>query len=67
MGVLSIAPSFAAQETPAPVTSLKVGDDVKTPLSLTPDELKSMPRTQVEVKDEDGCAASPWFPSRFRY
>src|SRR5262245_35974731 len=46
--------SVAAQGTPAPAAALKVGGDVKTPLSLTPDELKSMPRTQVEVKDEDG-------------
>ena len=54
-GALSVAgTSFAAQGTPAPATSLKVGGDVRTPLSLTPDDLKSMPRTQVEIKDEDG-------------
>ena len=44
------APAPAA----APATTLKIGGDVKTPLSLMPDELKSLPRTQVEVKDEDG-------------
>lgn len=43
-----------AAATPAPATTLTIGGDVKTPLSLMPDELKSMPRTQVEVKDEDG-------------
>jgi len=57
-GALSVAAvqGAAAQGTaaPAPATTLKIGGDVKTPLSLMPDELKSMPRTQVEVKDEDG-------------
>jgi len=44
----------AAQATaPAPVT-LKVTGDVRTPLSLPPDELKAMPRKRVEIKDEDG-------------
>src|SRR5215510_1802750 len=44
----------AAQATaPAPAT-LKVTGDVRTPLSLPPDELKAMPRKRVEIKDEDG-------------
>ena len=30
------------------------GGDVRTPLSLLPDDLKALPRTRVEVKDEDG-------------
>ena len=40
--------------TATPAMTLTIGGDVRTPLSLMPDELKSMPRTQVEVKDEDG-------------
>jgi len=43
----------AAQATPASGT-LKVTGEVRTPLSLSPDELKAMPRKRVEVKDEDG-------------
>lgn len=45
-----------AQATPqgtAPST-LSVAGDVRTPLSITPTELKGMPRTTVDVKDEDG-------------
>ena len=45
-----------AQDAGKPVSSLTVAGDVKTPLSLTPDELKAMPRTTVEQKDEDGRA-----------
>jgi Oxidoreductase molybdopterin binding domain len=42
-------------QSPAPAaTTLKIAGDVRTPLLLSPDELKAMPRTQVEVKDEDG-------------
>jgi DMSO/TMAO reductase YedYZ molybdopterin-dependent catalytic subunit len=50
----SVASQSQSAATPAPATTLRIGGDVKTPLSLTPDELKSMPRTQVEIKDEDG-------------
>jgi DMSO/TMAO reductase YedYZ molybdopterin-dependent catalytic subunit len=50
--------SVAAQASPQPPaqmpTTLKVGGDVRTPLSLAPEELKSMPRTRVQVKSEDG-------------
>lgn len=49
----TLAAQGAAPEA-APATTLKIGGDVKTPLSLMPDELKSMPRSQVEVEDEDG-------------
>jgi Oxidoreductase molybdopterin binding domain len=44
-------------QAPAPATpsaTLSVSGDVRTPLSVTPAELKSLPRTSVEVKDEDG-------------
>jgi len=34
--------------------TLSVGGDVPTPLSITPDEFKAMPRTSVGVKDDDG-------------
>jgi hypothetical protein len=47
---------LGAQAT-SPETStstLSVGGDVRTPLSITPAELKAMARTSVEVKDEDG-------------
>jgi hypothetical protein len=40
-----------AVHTPA---TLEVGGDVRTPLSLTPSELKAMPRTRIEVKNDDG-------------
>src|SRR5262245_13555449 len=52
MGTTSVA-----QTTPAAASALKVGGDVRTPLSLAPGELKSMPRTRVDVKDEDGRVA----------
>lgn len=35
-------------------TTLSVAGDVRTPVSITPAELKAMTRTSVEVKDEDG-------------
>jgi hypothetical protein len=41
----------AASAAPA---ALSVNGDVTTTLSLTPTDLKSLPRTRVEVKDEDG-------------
>jgi hypothetical protein len=48
----------AAQGATTAAPSLKIGGDVRSPLSLAPDELKSMPRTRVEVKDEDGRVVS---------
>jgi len=51
---LSASRTLSAQSAAPAAATLKIGGDVKTPLSLMPDELKSMPRTQVEVKDEDG-------------
>src|SRR5262245_6508080 len=50
---ISAALPLTAQ-TAAPAAALKIMGDVRTPLSLTPDELKAMPRKRVEVKDEDG-------------
>lgn len=55
--------AVSARQTPAPApatapataaapTSLAVGGDVKTPLTITPEELKTWPRTRVEVQDE---------------
>ena len=55
------APSdAAAQQTTTQTTAptLKVTGDVRTPLNLSPDELKTMPRAKVEVKDEDGRVVS---------
>ncbi len=50
-----LAPGLAAvQATAAASGTLKVTGDVRTPLSLSPEELKAMPRKRVEVKDEDG-------------
>ncbi len=49
--------TIAGAQAPSPGTSastLSAGGDVKTPLSITPAELKAMARTTVEVKDEDG-------------
>jgi hypothetical protein len=44
---------WAAQTAPASAPTLIVAGDVSTPLSLAPAELKTLPRTRVEVK-EDG-------------
>src|SRR5262245_57129572 len=38
--------------------ALAVNGDVGATLSLTPSDLKSMPRTHVEVKEEDGHTSS---------
>jgi hypothetical protein len=49
--------SVPAAQVPAPAApppTLKIGGDVRTALALSPAELKAMPRTTVEVKDEDG-------------
>ena len=56
LGLSASAPTAATQsaaQAPAAI-KLQVTGDVRTPLSLTPDELKAMPRTRVEIKDEDG-------------
>jgi hypothetical protein len=45
------AAQATAQAAPA---ALKVTGDVKTPLALAPAEIKAMPRTRVEVPDQDG-------------
>lgn len=39
---------------PAAASTLTVSGDVATPLSLTPADLKTLPRKKVEVKTEDG-------------
>src|SRR5262245_1102366 len=48
----------ASAQAPASVSTLKVGGDVRMPLTLTVDELKAMPRRRVDVKDEDGRAVT---------
>jgi hypothetical protein len=48
------APSTPAVSTPAPPTAIVVGGDVRTPLTLSAEDLKALPRTRVEVTDEDG-------------
>ena len=54
-----IARNAIAAQAAAPASStLKVTGEVRTPLSLSPDELKAMPRKRVEVKDEDGRAVA---------
>jgi hypothetical protein len=46
----------SAQATPqgTAAPTLSIAGDVRTPISITPAELKAMPRTGAEVKDEDG-------------
>ena len=51
---LSPTPGFPAQAAQTATTTLKVAGDVRTPLSLSPDDLKSMPRAHAEAKNEDG-------------
>ena len=47
-----------AQTTPAaPPGVLTIGGDVARPLSVTADELKAMPRTKVEIKEEGRAVA----------
>ena len=63
VAALAIASGAAAQggaaSSPASgPAKLQVAGDVRTPLSLGPEELKTMPRTRVEVKDEDGRTVS---------
>lgn|SRR5262249_23514190 len=54
-----IARNAIAAQAAAPASStLKVTGEVRTPLSLSPDELRAMPRKRVEVKDEDGRAVA---------
>ena len=49
---VSMAPVLGAQ-APAPAAStLSVQGDVSTPLTLSPDQLKQLPRTTVSVQDE---------------
>src|SRR5262245_49120147 len=54
--VLSSLPGIIhAQSNPQPQpATLKVVGDVRTPLALVPDDLKTMPRARVEVKGEEG-------------
>ena len=51
-GSTLVSAQATPQGTAAP--TLSVAGDVRTPLSITPAELKAMPRTSVDVKDEDG-------------
>ena len=49
--------AFVSAQVPSQGTAaapLSIAGDVRTPLSILPAELKAMPRTTVEVKDEDG-------------
>src|SRR5262249_3082857 len=49
------APKPAAAQATAPASGmLRVTGEWRTPLSLSPGELKAMPRTRVEIKDEHG-------------
>jgi hypothetical protein len=53
LGPMISAGLGATQTAPASAPTLVVAGDVSTPLSLAPAELKALPRTRVEVK-EDG-------------
>src|SRR5262245_9754374 len=53
--VMCLAGHAAAQAPASPAAKLTVGGDVGKPLSLTPDDLKALPRSRVEVKTEDGA------------
>jgi DMSO/TMAO reductase YedYZ molybdopterin-dependent catalytic subunit len=44
----------AAASSPAPVSSLIVGGDVPTPVTLGRDALEKLPRAESHVKDRDG-------------
>jgi DMSO/TMAO reductase YedYZ molybdopterin-dependent catalytic subunit len=55
---LSAPDMVRAQATAAAPGVLKVTGDVQTPISVSVDELKAMPRKRVEVKDEAGKAAT---------
>jgi hypothetical protein len=54
--VLLSAASAAAQVAtqPAPSSTLTIAGDVRTPQSITATEMKALPRTSVEVTNEDG-------------
>jgi hypothetical protein len=51
---ISAPGSLDAQAAAQAPTTLQVTGDVRTALSLSPDEIKAMPRTRVQIKDEDG-------------
>lgn len=46
------APARGAPPAAAASAVVAVGGDVKTPLNVTTEDLKTMPRTRVEVQDE---------------
>jgi hypothetical protein len=46
--------AVAAQAPASAAVKLTIAGDVAKPLSLTPDDLKTLPRSKVEVKTEDG-------------
>src|SRR5262245_54429305 len=52
--VTMLAGHVAAQAPAPPAAKLTVAGDVGKPLSLTPDDMKALPRGRVEVKTEDG-------------
>jgi hypothetical protein len=51
-GSTLVSAQVTAQGTAA--STLSIAGDVRTPLSITAAEFKAMPRTSVDVKDEDG-------------
>jgi DMSO/TMAO reductase YedYZ molybdopterin-dependent catalytic subunit len=48
------APVSVAAQAAASAVTLTVAGDVRTPLSVSPEELKAMPRTRVQTKNQDG-------------
>ena len=55
-GQTTPAPAKLAAPTASAPTTLTIAGDVATPLSLTAADLKGLPRTKVEVKDEGRIA-----------
>ena len=55
LAALLLGADAAATQAPvaqAPATTLKVTGDVETPLALTEADMKALPRTKVEIKEE---------------
>lgn len=55
LGIAALAGSVGAQSPPSGgPPALEVAGDVRTPLTIAAADLKSMPRTRVEVNGDDG-------------
>jgi hypothetical protein len=56
LGAIAVPATPAAVQNPAavPTGTLAIAGDVSKPLTLTPADLRALPRTTVKVTDEDG-------------